>query len=108
MAVGEFHRYTPRDFGHMNRIVSHWWTGMQLISLCFFPFLGVFAALHLFEPALVDGTRPLWWRVVSTGLGFVALAVIPLFVHWGARQVGRAAGWLGPTPENNGASNCVP
>ena len=39
---------------------------------------GLFALIDLLEPSLVAGQRPLWWRITSSALAFIALAIAPL------------------------------
>ena len=67
---------------------------MMLITICALPFRGAYAALDWLEPDLVDGRRPLWWRLTGTALGFLVLVAAPFLVRWGARQVVRTEGWL--------------
>ena len=88
---------------HMKTKLRHWWTGMMLVSICALPFRVVDAALDWLEPNLVDGYRPLWWRITGTALAFLFLITLPFFVRWVALRIIRTEGFLNSS-ENEDAT----
>ena len=81
---------------------------MIIVAVGSAPFNVTDAILKYLEPDLVNGHRPLWWRLLGTALGFAVFLIAPVVVRYFAREIVRTDGWLGTRPTSPKEQHAIP
>jgi len=70
----------------MTKLLEKWWTGVMFMAVGSAPWAITRFILDTFEPLLVNGHRPLWWRILGFTISCIILLPAPLLVRYVVRQ----------------------